>query len=128
MLANLRILQSNMMQVVLVVSLENGCMILPAGIPGYEGTVNDKADSIGQCLALDFPQLQVYLRLHDYYMGKHTSLASRTSLTNPPDFSLNMSTVYGRVLDRCPQMLGAPSDHTNSKPIFVIDGETCLLS
>ncbi len=64
-----------MMQVVLVVRLEHGCIIFPAGLPGYEKPqmADENGDSvIGHCLTLDLPELQVYLRLHDFLMGNHS--------------------------------------------------------
>lgn len=62
-----------MLQVELDVDLQNGLMVVPAGLPGYEGssTLRDETQnaSIGSCVLLDIPELQVHFRLHDYYMG-----------------------------------------------------------
>lgn len=69
-----RIEQANMLQVEIGVSITNGQMILPAGLPGYE--TSDPArepipgdSGVGTCLILSIPELQLHFRLHDYYMG-----------------------------------------------------------
>lgn len=48
--------------------------MFPAGLLGYE--VSDPAQGpapgdvgVGACLILAIPELQLYFRLHDYYMG-----------------------------------------------------------
>jgi len=60
--------KSNMMQVELSLTLNNGSILMPAGIPGYEDA--DDHGNCGAALALYLPELQVDLRLHDYFMGK----------------------------------------------------------
>jgi hypothetical protein len=67
--------QSNMLQVEVDVDLQNGLMVYPAGLPGYEGSGSFRDDAphnpgIGSCLLLDIPELQVHFRLHDFFMGK----------------------------------------------------------
>lgn len=55
--------------------LTNIMIILPAGIPGYECPSNVEAsvksgeNGIGRCLVLSISELQVFLRLHDFFMG-----------------------------------------------------------
>ncbi len=46
-------------------------MIMPAGLRGYERDRVDAPDDndIGACLMLSFPEFQVYMRSHDYFMG-----------------------------------------------------------
>ena len=61
-----------MMQVELGIVLLNGLMILPAGFPGYEIGIDmpgKPSNSIGHCLLLTVPELDLQLRLHDLYMG-----------------------------------------------------------
>jgi hypothetical protein len=75
-----------MLQVEIGVSVKNGQMMLPAGLPGYE--TSDPAQDpipgdvgVGACLILVIPELQLHFRLHDYYMGTAT-LHSRSYATN----------------------------------------------
>ena len=47
-------------------------MILPAGLRGYERDDDTKLDGpadIGTCVMLAMPELQLYLRTHEYFMG-----------------------------------------------------------
>jgi hypothetical protein len=61
-----------MLQVDLMLCIERGTLILPAGLPGYEvsGDTNDMNVGIGACVAVSVPGIQFQLRLHDYFMGK----------------------------------------------------------
>lgn len=62
----------NMLQVALTVDASTGTVVVPAGLPGYE-SVSDwdtpGEHGIGPCLLLHVPELQLHLRLHDYFMG-----------------------------------------------------------
>ena len=55
-----------------MVCVERGTLILPAGLPGYEASSDnkDKNVGIGACVVAILPDLQLQLRLHDYFMGK----------------------------------------------------------
>lgn len=62
----------------LSIVVESALVALPAGAPGYEkGPATDDpsppdSDSdIGACLVLTVPLLQVQMRMHEYFMGKH---------------------------------------------------------
>jgi hypothetical protein len=60
-----------MLQVELTLMVQHGYFLLPAGLPGFEkhaSMVTTK--DIGTSLHLAFPELQLDLRLHDYFMGK----------------------------------------------------------
>lgn len=61
-----------MLQVELSVCVERGTVVLPAGLPGYEvsNDIKDMNIGVGACVILTVPELQLQLRLHDYYMGK----------------------------------------------------------
>lgn len=73
-------LQSNSLQVVLKASVDSGLIVMPAGMRGYEGERADETlddDNIGTCAMLALPELQLFLRTHDYFMGtslNHLSL------------------------------------------------------
>jgi len=64
--------QTNMLQVTLAVEVSGGIIVVPAGLPGYE-SVSDwdtpGEHGIGPCLLLHVPEVQMHLRLHDYFMG-----------------------------------------------------------
>lgn len=63
--------QTNMLQVELTIIVQHGSLLLSAGLPGFEkhsSMVTTK--DIGTSLHLAFPELQLNLRSHDYFMGK----------------------------------------------------------
>jgi len=71
--------QSNVFHLELGVSLTNALVVAPAGLPGYETSDDSRADdNIGPCVMMTFPELQVHLRLHDYYMGNEHALLNPT--------------------------------------------------
>ena len=46
---------------------------MPAGLRGYEGDVLDEDvedSNMGTCVILSVPEHQLYIRTHNYYMGK----------------------------------------------------------
>ncbi|KAF7321613.1 hypothetical protein MKEN_00682400 [Mycena kentingensis (nom. inval.)] len=103
--------QRNMLQVDLDVDLQNGTMILPAGLPGYEGsdTLRDAGATngdIGSCLVLDMPEIQVHFRLHDYYM----------------ELSLNIGPIVGWIEPRYPEIMSYTRLHRRPKELLIIDG------
>ncbi|CAK5265757.1 unnamed protein product [Mycena citricolor] len=80
--------QRNMMQVDLEIDLQNALMVVPAGLSGYEASASLRESSasppsIGSCVLLDIPELQVHFRLHDYFMGT-------ISASIEPNFPENM--------------------------------------
>ncbi|KAJ6586994.1 hypothetical protein DFH09DRAFT_241649 [Mycena vulgaris] len=103
--------QSNMLQVEVDVDLQNGMMVVPAGLPGYEasGSLHDEAlhnPGIGSCLLLDIPELQVHFRLHDFFM----------------ELSLNISTVTGCIESDFPERMTYARLKSRPKEIVIIDG------
>ena len=67
-----------MLQVEVGVSIKNGQIMLPAGLPGYE--TSDPAQDltpgdvgVGACIIMTIPEIQLHFRLNDYYMGTVTS-------------------------------------------------------
>ncbi len=61
------------------VLVNNGLMVIPASLRGYE-MESDDADKgppdIGTCVMMAMPELQLQLRTHNYYMGMSPSGAS----------------------------------------------------
>lgn len=51
--------------------MRNGSLLFPAGFPGYEKYPDNAAppDDAGSSVVLSFPELQLDLRSHDYFMG-----------------------------------------------------------
>ncbi|KAJ7462379.1 hypothetical protein B0H11DRAFT_1923358 [Mycena galericulata] len=90
--------------------LQGGLMVIPAGLPGYEGSgpFRDEASNagIGSCLLLDIPELQVHFRLHDFFM----------------ELSLNISTVTGCIESDFPEKMTYARLKRRPKEIVVIDG------
>ncbi|KAJ7287460.1 hypothetical protein C8J57DRAFT_1431026 [Mycena rebaudengoi] len=102
--------QSNMLEVDLDVDLQNGLMVIPAGLPGYERSNPLGSDShstgIGACLLLDIPELQVHLRLHDFFM----------------ELSLNIGTITGSIEADFGEEMAYTRPKRRSKETIVIDG------
>jgi hypothetical protein len=71
-----------MLQVDLMLCIERGTLILPAGLPGYRasGDTNDLNVGIGACVAVTVPGMQLQLRLHDYFMGKPNPLYNHKAI------------------------------------------------
>jgi len=60
-----------MFQVGLTLMVQHGSLLLPAGLPGFEKHASmATTKDIGTSLYLAFPEAQLDLRLHDYFMGK----------------------------------------------------------
>ncbi|KAJ3826303.1 hypothetical protein F5880DRAFT_1610366 [Lentinula raphanica] len=101
---------NNMMQVELGIVLLDGLMILPVGLPGYENGV-DLLDapkgSIGRCLVMSIPELDLHLRLHDLYM----------------EMTLNVGTIGSNIEEHFPENLICP-DFKSKRPrdALIIDG------
>ncbi|KAJ7084454.1 hypothetical protein B0H15DRAFT_940059 [Mycena belliarum] len=103
--------QRNMLQVEVDVDLQNGMMVIPAGLPGYEtfGPQQDEAISnskIGTCVLLNIPELQVHFRLHDFFM----------------ELSLNIGTVSGCIESDVPERMTYARSKLRPKDMVVIDG------
>ncbi len=68
-------MQSNAIQVELALDIEDGLMVMPAGLPGYEiynltEAYNLDNIDIGESMVLRVPTLQLHLRTNEYYMGR----------------------------------------------------------
>ncbi|KAJ7783252.1 hypothetical protein B0H16DRAFT_1877649 [Mycena metata] len=99
--------QSNMLQVELDVDLQNGVMVVPAGLPGYEsGSGTEPLPGIGSCVLLDLPELQVHFRLHDFFM----------------ELSLNIGTITGWIESDFPERMTYARLRRRPKELIVIDG------
>ncbi|KAK7053326.1 Macrophage colony-stimulating factor 1 receptor [Paramarasmius palmivorus] len=96
--------KANMMQVEMSVNLLNGMTVLPAGLPGYEiSHTNSESTTIGHCIVLTFPELQVQLRTHDHYM----------------EMTLNIDTISGNIEPDFPEKVAFLP---RRKSTFVLDG------
>ncbi|KAJ3553006.1 hypothetical protein NM688_g3848 [Phlebia brevispora] len=100
---------SNALQVHLGVMIDTGLIIMPAGLRGYERDYAEIAgdNDIGTCVMLSFPEFQLYLRTHDYFM----------------EMSLNVDSIYGTVHPNCSENLAlAWATQRQAKETFVLDG------
>jgi hypothetical protein len=61
-----------MFQTELSLNVDNGIVLLPAALPGYETYSYRDADniSVGACVVANVPNLQIQFRLHDHFMGR----------------------------------------------------------
>ncbi|KAJ3735770.1 hypothetical protein DFJ43DRAFT_832425 [Lentinula guzmanii] len=100
---------NNMMQVELGIILLDGLVVLPAGLPGYEiGSDMPGApqSSIGRCVVITIPELDLQLRLHDLYM----------------EMTLNVGTISSNIEEHFPETLVYPNFKTKRlRDIIVID-------
>ncbi|KAJ7188161.1 hypothetical protein C8R46DRAFT_12137 [Mycena filopes] len=98
---------SNMLQVELDVDLQDGLMVVPAGLPGYESrSGGETPPGIGSCVLFDIPELQVHFRLHDFFM----------------ELSLNIGTVTGWIESDLPERITYARLKRRPKELIVIDG------
>ena len=57
--------------------IEHASIIFPTGLPGYESYKwEENQVGIGSCVVVKVPTVQLHLRLHDYFMGKSSAIAS----------------------------------------------------
>ncbi|KAI6121684.1 hypothetical protein F5141DRAFT_529930 [Pisolithus sp. B1] len=103
-----RLGQSNPLQVIICLMLQNGTVLLPAALPGYEkyGDNATTTDDVGASLLLGFPELQLDLRLHDYFM----------------DMSLNVEEIKGCVLEVFPEDAFFRHECPSFDETLIIDG------
>lgn len=115
-----------MLEVDLDVDLQNGLMVIPAGLPGYERSNPLGSDShstgIGACLLLDIPELQVHLRLHDFFMGTSSFWESLTGSNSAIELSLNIGTITGSIEADFGEEMAYTRPKRRSKEAIVIDG------
>lgn len=108
-------------------------LLLPAGLPGYE-TVDPAQEAapgsgevgVGACAIITLPELQLQLRLHDYYMGisLYISQLSRRSLQFLlPEMALNIDTIAVCAEPECSLDDFMGSKYRASKENMIIDGE-----
>ncbi|GLB37483.1 putative fermentation associated protein [Lyophyllum shimeji] len=102
--------KSNVLQTEMELFVENGTLIMPAGLPGYLSTrVVDHGGvgGIGDCLIFSMPDLQLQFRMHDYYM----------------EMSLNVGAISGGLLPNYPEKVTyTKSALSGMKNVLHIDG------
>ncbi|KAJ7579122.1 hypothetical protein C8J56DRAFT_337033 [Mycena floridula] len=98
--------KANMMQVQMSVDVQNGIIVMPVGLPGYEHSCTRPELGIGPGLVLALPELQLQFRMHDYYM----------------EMTLNVDTISGWIEPNCPEKVGLISQRNMPKEILIIDG------
>ncbi|OJA20857.1 hypothetical protein AZE42_02968 [Rhizopogon vesiculosus] len=100
--------KANSLQVQVSVLLQSGSLLLPAGLPGYEVRItrDQSLDDMGASTVMACSELQLDLRLHDYFM----------------DMSLNLNAVRGSVLEACSEHVFFGQGHQHYRHSFLIDG------
>jgi hypothetical protein len=106
--------------------LVNGCaLVLPAGILSIEAPQATGTPETGPCVVLSIPEVQLQLRLHDFFFGErafHSHSAIRT-LTIPSEMSYNIPTIDGHIDYNFPRRLSYERTKRGQK-IMMIDGES----
>ncbi|KAG9316547.1 hypothetical protein JVU11DRAFT_2597 [Chiua virens] len=99
--------KTNMLQVELTLTVQRGSLLLPAGLPGFENHARmATAKDIGTSLYLVFPELQLNLRLHDYFM----------------EMSLNVGELKGCIVESCPEEEFFHNKRRFLRETIVVDG------
>ncbi|KAH7888759.1 hypothetical protein F5I97DRAFT_2055646 [Phlebopus sp. FC_14] len=100
--------KSNILQVEMLIEVENGSLLLPAGLPGCEkhSSNTTAANDVGTSVLLTFPELHVDFRLHEYFM----------------DMSLNVGLIKGCILDICSEDVFFNGGYKSFKETLYIDG------
>ncbi|KAG6903050.1 hypothetical protein C0995_007483 [Termitomyces sp. Mi166 len=99
--------KNNMLQTEMQVFIDGGTVIMPAGLPGYSLTREENDSSIGNCLILTLPNVQLQFRMHDHYM----------------EMSLNVSSISGGLIQDYPEKVTYNKEALKaSKDILYIDG------
>ena len=62
-----------MLQVELIVRAERSTLLLPTSLVGSSARTFDEEDTFNKAVSLSIPEIQLQLRLHDYYMGAYLS-------------------------------------------------------
>jgi hypothetical protein len=98
---------SNIMQCDVGLMAESVQLVLPAGLSGLEKTGGDNANKsdIGSCALLAIPELQLQLRLHDYFM----------------EMSVNFDTICGYLESHYPEIAQYKA-LPKRKESFILDG------
>ncbi|KAF9227418.1 hypothetical protein BS17DRAFT_747957 [Gyrodon lividus] len=99
--------KSNMLQVEISLMIQHGSLLFPAGLPGYEKYNSvTAANDIGASLLLEFPEMQLEFRLHDYFM----------------EMSLNAGELGGCIMETCSEDIFFRDGYRRFKETLVIDG------
>ena len=117
------------MQVTMSLEVDNGLIVIPAGLPGYEKFIVEQAhnspEDLGPCLSLSLPALQLHLRTNDYYMGMSLRVYRVFAfLTRHTEMSLNIDTITGRLNEHCynASVFSTSNHFAPKKEKFIIDG------
>ncbi|THH07232.1 hypothetical protein EW145_g3529 [Phellinidium pouzarii] len=91
--------------------VQNGIIALPAGLLGFErrqavATVEGHGVDMGRCAVITIPELQLQLRLHDFFM----------------EMSLNIDPIYISVEESCPDRVLLSHRFIQSKRPLSISG------
>ncbi|KAF9268932.1 hypothetical protein L218DRAFT_892586 [Marasmius fiardii PR-910] len=102
--------KANMLHVDLRVQVQNGTTLLPAGLPGHELSRHapdapESFSKLGPSIAMNFPELQVQLRVHDHGM----------------EMSLNVDSISSRIEQDLPESVSYYDSHDGSNTL-VVDG------
>ncbi|KAH7874742.1 uncharacterized protein C8R40DRAFT_1171340 [Lentinula edodes] len=101
---------NNMMQVELGINVLDGFIVLPVGLPGYEIGLDMPAappNSIGRCVVITMPELNLQLRLHDLYM----------------EMTLNIGTISSSIEEQFPETLTYPEIKAKkAHAVLIVDG------
>ncbi|XP_006461147.1 hypothetical protein AGABI2DRAFT_185437 [Agaricus bisporus var. bisporus H97] len=100
--------KANMFHITLSFLVNGGAVVLPASDLTMEAPINcliTESPGVGSCVVLTFSELQIYLRLHDFFF----------------EMSLNVPTIYGHIDRYIPVKLSYERMRSDQK-IMMIDG------
>lgn len=114
----------NMLQVEMYLDIQHALVTLPAGFLGYttapspDGSTQDDA---GACLLLRVSQIQLHLRLHDFFMGTLQFTSGCVCTEYPIEMSLNTDPIRGFIDNSVPEDVACIKPPSRS-PDLVVDG------
>ena len=101
----------------------------PAGSPGYEFALPEESDAtkhgVGSSLVYRVPEMQIHLRLHDYFMGSFQKsydwLSSMLILIS--ELSINIDPLVFAVTENCTDFALFNDEDLRLKDVVSIDGD-----
>jgi len=108
-----------MLQVELIVRAERSTILLPTSLVGSSAYTFDEEDTFNKAVSLSVPEIQLQLRLHDYYMGTYLSSSCSSKFAQ---LCSEMSLNYDRITASIFQDSAGQITPTTPHEILVIDG------
>jgi hypothetical protein len=111
-----------MLEVELQIRAKRSTLLLPTVLVGSSGNTLDDMETFKNSVSLAVPDIQLQLRLHDYYMGAFSNHSHLPRL-----YFLEMSLNYDRITASIFYDEKGHFSFQTPHEIFMIDGQTSTL-